>query len=113
MIIQIILIVVLLAVGVNFIGSRNSSATRAVKKVGLLLSIPCAVVVIIVPESTTRLAHLVGVGRGADLLLYMFMVFIIFQLFDNYIKNKEDQKRIVTLARKIAILEASTAKSNE
>lgn len=111
-VIQILLIVILLAVGVNFISSRNSNATRAAKKLAILLAIPCAIFVILFPDTTTRAANTVGVGRGADLLLYIFIVLTIFQLFDSYLKTKDDQKQVVSLARKIAIMEAQQSKHN-
>lgn len=112
-IIQAVLIVALLALAINFLSSRNSSATRAIKKLAILLSIPCAIIVVLFPEATTQVANWVGVGRGADLLLYVFIVLIIFQLLDSYIKSKDDQKQIVKLARKVAIIEAQQAKYNE
>jgi len=105
-VIQIVLIILLLAIGVNFIGSRNTNRTRAIKKLLLLLTIPCAIFVVLFPSSSTDLAHALGVGRGADLLLYGLAIIVIFQIFDGYIKGKEEQKRTVNLARRIAILEA-------
>jgi hypothetical protein len=104
--IQIILIIVFLTMGVNFIGSRNSTRTKAVKKLFLLLTIPCAVFMVLFPSISTDLAHIVGVGRGADLLLYGLTVTVIFQLFDSYVKSRQEQRRIVVLTRKIAIMEA-------
>lgn len=105
-VIQIILIALLLAIAVNFIGSRNSHRTRAIKKILLVLTIPCAIFVVLFPYSSTRLANALGVGRGADLLLYGLAIMVIFQVFDTYIKSKEEQKRIVAMGRRIAILEA-------
>lgn len=111
--IQIILIILLVAIGVNFIGSRNSHRTRAIKKLLLLLTIPCAIFVVLFPSTSTDLAHILGVGRGADLLLYGLAIIVIFQIFDGYIKSHEEQKRIVSLARRIAILEAKEHPHNK
>lgn len=105
--IQLILIAGLLLIGLNFIGSRKSSRTKALKKLLLLLAIPTAILVIIMPSATTKLANLVGVGRGADLLLYGIVVLVIFQAFDGYVKTKEDQKRTARLVRRVAIMEAN------
>lgn len=106
MIIQIVLVFVLLLLAVQFVRSRNTSRTKAYKKILLLLFIPCAIIVVLFPDIATRAAHLVGVGRGADLLLYGVTVVLIFQLFNTYIKDRENQRKTVILARKIAILEA-------
>lgn len=107
MIIQVILIGVLLFMTVNFMRSRQSSRTKAYKKLLLLLFVPSAIVVILFPDLTTQIAHLVGVGRGADLLLYGVVVVVIFQLFNNYIKDRDNQRRLDVIARKLAILEAT------
>ena len=104
--IQVILIVSLLIVGANFIGSRKTSRTQALKKLLLLLTIPAAIFVIMFPDTSTDVAHVLGVGRGADLLLYGLTIIIIFQAFDTYAKGKEEQKRSVAIVRRLAILEA-------
>lgn len=111
--IQIILITLLLAIGFNFITFRNRSRIKAIKKILLLLTIPSAVFVVLFPSTSTDLAHLLGVGRGADLLLYGLTVIVIFQIFDSYVKNKEEQKRIAVLVRKIAIIEAEKNTRNK
>lgn len=111
--IQIILILLLLAISINFISSRNSSRTKAIKKLLLLLTIPGAIFVVLFPSSSTYLANLIGVGRGADLLLYGLAVFVIFQTFDSYIKSMKEERRIVTLTRKLAIIEALQDEHNK
>jgi small membrane protein len=107
MIIQIILIMVLLLMTINFMRSRQSSRTKAYKKLLLLAFIPCAIIVILFPDLTTHIAHIVGVGRGADLLLYGVTVLVIFQLLNNYIKDRDSQRKLDALVRKMAILEAT------
>ena len=90
----------------RFLAYRNSFKTQASKKILLLLLALTAVVVILAPGLLDGVAHLVGVGRGADLLLYGLAVAFIFEQFNSYVKDKEEQKQIVSLARKIAIAEA-------
>ena len=53
------------------------------------------------------LAHALGIGRGADLLLYGLTVVVIFMLLNTYVKDKEEQRRFAILSRKVAILEAT------
>jgi small membrane protein len=109
MLIQAVLIILLLVIAVQFIRSRNTSKVKAYKKIFLLLFIPVSIIVVLFPAIATEMAHLVGVGRGADLLLYGVTVVMIFQLFNNYIKDRENQRKTVVLSRKIAIIEAKTA----
>ncbi|MDB5177130.1 MAG: hypothetical protein JWN75_798 [Candidatus Saccharibacteria bacterium] len=106
MIIQIILVAVLIFLIVGFLKSRTTSRTKAYKKILLILFVVSAIVVVIFPDITTYVAHFLGIGRGADLLLYGITVVMIFVLLNNYIKDREEQKRFVILSRKVAILEA-------
>lgn len=106
MILQIILVIVLGLLIVGFLRSRMTSRTKAYKKILLVLFVLCAIIVVIFPDITTNVAHILGIGRGADLLLYGLTVVVIFMLLNNYIKDREEQKRFVRLSRKVAILEA-------
>lgn len=67
------------------------------------------IIAILVPDSLTTLAHLVGVGRGTDLLVYVLVQVVAFQMFNTYAKDKQNQRQIVHLARRIAILEELNA----
>lgn len=104
--IQILLIVVLLFIMVNFLASQNSSRTKAWKKLLLAAFGVAAVLIILWPDSTNRIAHAMGVGRGADLLLYGLTMAFIFTQLNSYVKSKQEQRRIVVLTRKVAILDA-------
>jgi hypothetical protein len=104
--IQLILIAAIIAVLVAFLSSRNSSQTQAWKKILLFVLAAAAIILVIFPNTLNGVAHFVGVGRGADLLLYALTVAFIFEQLNNYIKNKEEQRRIVILCRKVAIEEA-------
>lgn len=108
-VIQILLILALVVIMTHFLASHNSSRTKAWKKVIFILFIATAVVMIVRPNAMNDLAHRLGVGRGADLLLYALVVAFIFMQLNGYIKTKEDQQRTATLVRKVAILEALLA----
>ena len=113
MIIKVILILAIMGVAINFIKSRGTSKTRAYKKLALILLVPFSVYSVLFPETLTKIANMVGVGRGADLLLYCLTVVIIFTAFNNYVKDRENNKKLVILARKIAILEAKNNSQNK
>jgi hypothetical protein len=106
MISQVILVLILVLLVLSFLRSRTTSRTKAYKKILLVLFVLCAIIVVIFPDITTQVAHLLGIGRGADLLLYGLTVVVIFLLLNTYIKDREEQRRFVVLSRKVAILEA-------
>lgn len=101
----ILILAILLAVG-WFLSNRTSHQARAWQKIGIILLTAIGVVVVIFPNTSNTIAHKVGVGRGADLLLYLLTLSFIFTVLNSYLKAKEEQKRLVTLARKVALIEA-------
>ena len=111
MIIRTLLILSTLFIAWYFLSSRGTSRSNAFKKVLLVAFVVAAIVAVIVPEQLTLLANLVGVGRGTDLLVYALVQVVAFQLFNTYAKDKQNQRQIVHLARRLAILEA-TAKAD-
>ena len=111
MAIQIILITLFLASFVFFIRNARSSRVRASSKMLLVLFIVAGVVAILDPGALTRLAHAVGVGRGTDLLLYVTVVAFLFVTMAVYLRLKDYEKRLVKLARHVALAEAALAAS--
>lgn len=64
------------------------------------------VLFIIFPSVTDQLAHLVGVGRGADLVTYLFIVFFFLAGVNLYSKIRKLEANQTELVRKIAIEQA-------
>lgn len=113
MIFQILVVVILLLLIMSFLRSRTTSRTKAYKKILLVVFVIGAIIVVIFPGITTSVANFFGIGRGADLLLYGVTIVVIFMLLNNYIKDREEQRRIVGLSRKVAILEALVAQKSD
>lgn len=105
--IQVLLIIAILALSVRFLASGNSVKTQAGKKIMLLVFTLIAIVCVLWPDVLSNVAHFLGVGRGADLLLYGLTVAFIFVQLNNYLKEKDEKKKLVALARKVAILETT------
>jgi len=61
------------------------------------------VVVTIEPEVTNAVAHLVGIGRGADLVVYTSLAVLFYSLFRLTVRVDQQQRDITELVRKIAI----------
>jgi hypothetical protein len=64
------------------------------------------------PSSATDLANLLGIGRGADLLLYTWVSISFLILFNIHNKLRELMELTTLMARRIAILEATLARQN-
>lgn len=108
MLIRFLLIASTLTIAWYFLSSRGTSRSNAFKKVLLVGFVAAAIAAILAPDSLTAIANLVGVGRGTDLLVYALVQVVAFQMFNTYTKDKQNQRQIVHLARRIAILEATT-----
>lgn len=60
-------------------------------------------VIVLLPDSTFYLARLAGVGRGADLVVYLALVIIFFSLFRLLLQVEKLKKEITVLARRAAL----------
>lgn len=106
MIIQIILVALSVLFTVYLLSSRKSHAINAWKKIGVIGIGVIAVLSITFPSLTNTVANLLGVGRGADLLLYLFVASFIFYVLSQYLKQQEQRDAIYRLARQIAVSDA-------
>ena len=64
-----------------------------------------------VPAHSTYLAELVGIGRGADLILYVWICISLILLLNLHLKLRMQMELITMLARKLALIDASPTKS--
>ena len=65
------------------------------------------VIAVLFPEITNQIANFMGVGRGADLLLYILTLGFILYVINSYINSQDDQDKLYRLARKTALIEAN------
>jgi hypothetical protein len=105
-IIQVILAALVVLIITYSLQHRRATGLRAGLKLLFLILAVSAVVTIARPEFLTAIAHVVGVGRGTDLLLYGFVMGFVFFAIATYLKFKDYEQRIAKLARHIAIAEA-------
>ncbi|SLM90777.1 DUF2304 domain-containing protein [Brachybacterium nesterenkovii] len=78
----------------------------AVRRLLLVAFTVFAVLAVLFPTLVTGVAHLVGVGRGADLLLYLTVVVLLGSLALQEARTKSAEVRTTYLARRIAIDES-------
>ena len=103
MIIRILLLAGLAAIGWFVFLRRNKMPFHIVTVFALLI---VGAVAVIDPSTTNDVALFVGVGRGADLVMYVSIIAIFFVLVHYYTKFVEMQRNLTQLAREMAILRA-------
>ncbi|GIL35501.1 DUF2304 domain-containing protein [Phycicoccus jejuensis] len=104
-VVQVLLIVVVAVVAARLFRSRGARA-QAIRRLGVLAFAAFAVVSIIFPDVWTRLAHVFGVGRGTDLVLYGLVVAFLSFTVTTYLRFRDLETRYTRLARRIALDEA-------
>jgi hypothetical protein len=68
-------------------------------------------VFIALPERATALAHMVGIGRGVDFLLYPTVIWLVRESLLTRRRRIEDDERLTHVVRALAILEAENVQS--
>lgn len=103
LVIQIVLVVAVAAIGWMMLRSPAGARHQAGRRLATLAFVVLAVAAIATPSLTTRLAHLVGVGRGADLLLYALVVAFLISILSEFRRNTRLERQITQLARRVAL----------
>ncbi|MDR1635370.1 MAG: DUF2304 domain-containing protein [Bifidobacteriaceae bacterium] len=105
MVIKIVLIaaVVLAALVLARGGGQRRQALR---RLGLAAFAAVAVASIIQPDMLTGLARRLGVGRGADLLLYALIVVFFSYISTRHLRDQRTLRQLTALARRVALIEA-------
>jgi hypothetical protein len=105
LLIQVLLILVVIAVVARLFRSRGARS-QAIRRLGLLLFAGFAVVSILFPAVWNRIATIVGVGRGTDMVLYALVVAFLSFTVTTYLRFREIETRYTKLARRLALDEA-------
>ncbi|CAN5339691.1 hypothetical protein BH11PLA2_BH11PLA2_37230 [soil metagenome] len=66
----------------------------------------CAAVGILVPDTATWLANVVGVGRGVDLVMYLSLFTLSYLWVLQATKQRQSQMKMTNLVRALAIANA-------
>ena len=106
-IIQIIVIATAIALLLSALIGRQTHAARAWKKIALCFLAIAMIVAVLSPQLVDKVAHLVGVGRGADLLLYVLVLAFITYVLNSYLHQQREKDMFYRLARKVALLDAN------
>jgi hypothetical protein len=100
MIIQAFLTLLLLGVAVLVAVQRAASRLVQFTVLAVILT---GIYFVWVPEQANVLAHAVGVGRGADLLFYLWVVITLALVMFMYLKIQRLARRVTQLTRAIAL----------
>ena len=106
LIIQVLLIVVVVLVVARLFRSRGARA-QAIRRIGLVIFAAFAAVSILFPDVWSRVARMVGVGRGTDLVLYALVVAFLSFTVTTYLRFRDLETNYTRLARRIALSQAS------
>jgi hypothetical protein len=106
--IKFLLLAALVVVGYYAVRGSRRALHRVVWRGFVVLALAGALFSILSPNSLTWVAHQVGVGRGADLLLYVLTVAFMLVSVVLFRRLADLERRYVTLARSIAIRDAGS-----
>lgn len=106
MLFQFLLIALIIVIAVFAVRSLPGEKSLAVKRLLALLFVVAAIVSILFPQLLSAVANFFGVGRGTDLLLYLFIIAgLVFAVMTIRAKARSDA-RVTELARAVALIEA-------
>ena len=97
--IQILLIASFLFIALYYFVRLRNSLTDLIL---LLVLVLLAVLFIVFPEWTNKIAHRMGVGRGADLIFYICIVLFVFVILKLYARIRKLEQITTELIRKDA-----------
>jgi small membrane protein len=103
--IQLLLIGVVILTAVRLLRGRGAR-TQAVRRLGLMLFAALAVWSILFPSVWNRIAKVVGVGRGTDMVLYALVVAFLSFTLTTYLRFRDFEARYTKLARRLALDES-------
>lgn len=106
LLIQVVLIATVVIVGLLMLRSPGGARNQAARRLVTLSFVAIAVVAILTPSLMTRVAHLFGVGRGTDLLLYFLVIAFLISLVSSFRRNAALERQLTRLARRVALNEA-------
>lgn len=104
--IQLLLLVGIAVVTVLLTRSTADARHQAVRRVLLVLFALATALAILFPTILSRVARLVGVGRGTDLVLYLLVIAFLSFIATTFRRMKATDRRITELTRELALTEA-------
>jgi hypothetical protein len=105
-VIQAVLVVALVGVLVLFTRREHGVRMQVGKRLSFVAFIGVNVYGVLRPDDLTWLANRVGVGRGADLLLYGLLVSAVFLVVNTALRFRGVDRQLTDLVRAMALQDA-------
>ncbi len=99
---QIAAVVAIVIAGV-VIFRGGGARLQAIRRVLLFLFVAGAGSSVFFPQAWTAVANLVGIGRGADLLIYLLVLAFVGFVATTYRKFRQLEHEVTVLARRLAL----------
>lgn len=110
-IIKLLLLVAIALVSVYAVRGSRRALHRVVWRAFVVLALLAAALSVVFPNGLTKVAEAVGVGRGADLLLYILVVAFMLITVILFRRLSDLERRYVVLSRALAIRDAQDSRS--
>jgi hypothetical protein len=101
--IKILLLVAIVVITTMLNASSAGARHQAVRRLMLVGFVLLAAMAVLFPGLLTQVARFLGVGRGADLLLYGLTVFFLGYVASSYRRMRHMEQQVTTLARELAL----------
>ena len=103
---QWVLVIALALIGLYLVKARKSASQQAIRRLFILIALLAGLFAVLFPNYTNAIANGLGIGRGADLLLYGFVIFVLFYVVHQYRRQLWQQKVTTDLARALTLAQA-------
>lgn len=105
-IVQIVLVLSVIIVSLALMRGGSNARHLAIRRMMLVLFALIAAFSVFFPSILTKLAQLLGIGRGTDLVLYALVVSVLVFMATTYQRFRHLENSLTKLSRRIAIEEA-------
>jgi len=86
---------------------RRFVRTRQVTAIVFTAAWTLATLLLVYPVASTRIANIVGIGRGVDFITYSLLVVFLWAHYQQYLRYKLVENEVTMLVRELAVSRAS------
>lgn len=96
---QVLLIVLLAALALYLFRLRTTPRDRLLYILMVIVALP----LVLFPDASNVLAHAVGIGRGADLVFYLFIIFSLFHFATSASRIRQLERQLTKMVQDRAL----------
>lgn len=112
-IVQVALVLAVVIVSLALMRGGSNARHLAIRRIMLVLFACVAALSIFFPELLTRVARMLGIGRGTDLVLYGLIVSFLVFMATTYQRFRHMESTLTKLSRRIALDETPAPGKDE